>query len=36
VATLLPPDQGERYLAMVLPRIGAYAHQGAPNMRVSP
>jgi hypothetical protein len=36
VAALMPPDQGERYLATVLPRIAGYAHQGAPNMRVTP
>jgi hypothetical protein len=36
VAALMPPEQGERYLAMVLPRIAGYTHQGAPNVRVSP
>jgi hypothetical protein len=28
--------EGERYLAMVLPRIAGYEHAGAPNMRVAP
>jgi len=36
VAALMPPAQGERYLAMVLPRIAGYAHHGAPNVRVTP
>ena len=36
VAALMPPVQGERYLAMVLPRIESYSHQGAPNLRVTP
>lgn len=36
VAALMPPAQGERYLAMVLPRISGYTHQGAPNVRVTP
>jgi hypothetical protein len=36
VAALMPPGQGERYLALVLPRIADYSHHGAPNVRVSP
>ena len=36
VAALMPPGQGERYLATVLPRIAGYSHQGAPNVRVTP
>ena len=36
VAALMPPVQGERYLAMVLPRIAGYSHHGAPNLRVAP
>jgi hypothetical protein len=36
VAALMPAGQGDRYLAMVLPRIAGYSHQGAPNVRVKP
>ncbi|MSU48118.1 MAG: hypothetical protein EXS37_03350 [Opitutus sp.] len=36
VAALMPPPQGERYLATVLPRIAGYEHQGAPNLRMTP
>ncbi len=36
VAALMPPGQGDRYLAMVLPRIAGYSHAGAPNVRVAP
>ena len=36
VAALMPADQSERYLAVVLPRIAGYAHHGAPNVRVMP
>lgn len=36
VAALMSPVEGERYLAMVLPRIAGYTHQGAPNVRVAP
>lgn len=36
VAALMPAEQGDRYLAMVLPRIAGYSHQGAPNVRVGP
>ncbi len=34
VAALMPPGQGERYLAIVLPRIADFDHRGAPNVRV--
>lgn len=36
VAALMPPAQGDRYLAMVLPRVTGYSHHGAPNLRVTP
>lgn len=36
VAALMPPPEGERYLATVLPRVTGYSHQGAPNVRVTP
>lgn len=36
VAALMPPPQGDRYLAMVLPRVTGYSHHGAPNLRVTP
>ena len=36
VAALMAPEQGERYLATVLPRIAGYQHHGAPNVRVTP
>lgn len=36
VAAEMPPREGERYLAMVLPRIAGYEHTGAPNVRVTP
>ena len=34
VAVLMPPGQGERYLAVVLPRIADFDHRGAPNVQV--
>jgi hypothetical protein len=34
VAALMAPDQGRRYLALVLPRIEDYDHRGAPNVEV--
>jgi len=34
VAALMPPGQGERYLAIVLPRIADFDHRGAPNVQV--
>ena len=34
VAALMPPGQGERYLAVVLPRIADFDHRGAPNVQV--
>jgi hypothetical protein len=36
VAALMPPGEGERYLALVLPRVKGYAHAGAPNVQVQP
>jgi hypothetical protein len=37
VAALMPAGQGERYLAIVMPRILDYDHQGgAPNVQVQP
>ena len=36
VAAEMAPAQGERYLAMVLPRIAGYSHQGAPSVRGAP
>lgn len=36
VAGLMPPPEGVRYLAMVLPRVKEYGHEGAPNLRVAP
>ena len=36
VAALMAPGQGERYLAIVLPRIADFDHRGAPNVQVKP
>jgi len=36
VAERMSPGQGERYLAIVLPRIGDYPHLGAPNIEARP
>ena len=36
VAALMPAREGERYLAMVLPRVAGYSHERAPNVRVTP
>lgn len=36
VAALMPAGQGERYLAVVLPRIAGYDHHGAPSVRGTP
>ncbi|MSU25062.1 MAG: hypothetical protein EXS32_14740 [Opitutus sp.] len=36
VAALLPPGEGARYLAMVLPRITDFDHNGAPTVQVRP
>lgn len=35
VAALMPPEQGERYLSIVLPRVAGYDHAGAPTVQVS-
>jgi hypothetical protein len=32
VASLLGPSDGPRYLALVLPRMAAFDHQGAPGL----
>ncbi len=36
VAALMPAGEGARYLALVLPRISGYTHEGAPNVQVRP
>ncbi len=36
VAALMPTGEGERYLAIVLPRIANYEHVGAPSVQVTP
>lgn len=36
VAALMSPEQGRRYLAIVLPRIQDYDHRGAPNLEARP
>lgn len=36
VAKLMPAHEGERYLAIVLPRVAGYAHEGAPTVQVQP
>jgi hypothetical protein len=36
VAALMPADEGERYLATVLPRVDGYNHNGSPNVQVKP
>ena len=36
VAALMPAREGERYLAIVLPRVSGYAHEGAPTLQVRP
>ncbi len=36
VAAWMEPAQGERYLALVLPRIRGHTHQGAPSVRLAP
>lgn len=36
VAALMSPAEGKRYLRIVLPRVAAYDHHGAPTVQVSP
>ncbi len=36
VASLMAPAEGQRYLAMVMPRINDYEHRGAPNLQGRP
>lgn len=33
VAAIMAPDQGRRYLDIVLPCVKGYAHQGAPSLK---
>jgi hypothetical protein len=35
VAATMPAREGDRYLAMVLPRIPGYQHVGAPNLQAT-
>ncbi len=35
VAALMPPAEGARYLAIVLPRVADYDHRGAPTLEGS-
>ncbi len=36
VAALMPAEHGQRYLAIVQPRVADHDHAGAPNVRVKP
>jgi hypothetical protein len=36
VAGLMSPEEGRRYLSMVMPRIHDYDHRGAPDVEVRP
>jgi hypothetical protein len=36
VAALMPSGEGERYLALLLPRVDAFEHHGAPTLRLDP
>jgi hypothetical protein len=36
VAALMPAEQGQRYLAIVQPRVADHDHASAPNLRVKP
>jgi hypothetical protein len=36
VAAMMPPGEGARYLAIVLPRIADYDHRGPPTLRGTP
>ncbi len=35
VAALMPPDDGRRYLALVLPKIADFDHQAAPDLQLN-
>lgn len=35
VAALMPPEDGRRYLALVLPKIAAFDHRAAPDLRLN-
>ncbi|MCF7687801.1 MAG: hypothetical protein K9M98_08585 [Cephaloticoccus sp.] len=36
VAALMSPEEGPRYLAVVLPKVADYDHHGAPSLQVRP
>lgn len=36
VAALMPPEEGKRYLELLMPRVEAYQHKGAPNLGMEP
>lgn len=36
VAAVMSPAEGSRYLALVLPRVQAYDHRGAPDLQAKP
>lgn len=36
VAALMPAEQGQRYLSLLLPKVDAYEHKGAPDLRLEP
>lgn len=36
VAAIMSPQEGRRYLAIVMPRVHDYDHRGAPNLRAQP
>jgi hypothetical protein len=36
VATLMSPQDGQRYLALVLPKIADFDHQAAPDLHLNP
>jgi hypothetical protein len=36
VAAIMSPEQGQRYLAIVMPRVHDYDHRGAPNLQARP
>lgn len=35
VAALMPPDDGRRYLALVLPKIAGFDHRAAPDLQLN-
>lgn len=36
VAALMPPEEGKRYLALVLPKIADFDHAAAPDLHLNP